>query len=62
VSDGIFWHGPAEFCWHESVAGTTFASKTTPAKFKMHQQIFRCASKIINLNDFDMLSKNSALK
>jgi hypothetical protein len=26
-SDGIFWHAPAEFCWHESFAGTNFASK-----------------------------------
>jgi hypothetical protein len=31
-----------------SFAGATFASKTAPAKFKMRQQNFRRASKIIN--------------
>ena len=56
-SEGIFWHARAEFCWHESFAGTTIASKTAPAKFKMREQNFRCASKIINPNDFDMPSK-----
>jgi hypothetical protein len=44
----FFWRVPEEFCWHESFAGATFASKTAPAKFKMHQQNFRCASKTIN--------------
>jgi hypothetical protein len=40
MSDDIFWHTPAEFCWPGSFAGTTFASKTAPAKFKMRQQNF----------------------
>jgi hypothetical protein len=37
--------------------GVTFASKTAPAKFKMCQQNFRRAGKIINPNDFDMPHK-----
>jgi hypothetical protein len=61
-SDGIFWHTPAELCWCKSFAGATFASKTAPAKFKMRQQNFRRASKIINPNHFDMPSKKNALK
>jgi hypothetical protein len=35
-----------------SFAGATFISKTAPAKFKMHQQNFSRASKIIYPNDF----------
>ncbi len=53
-SDGFFWRASPRFCWRGPFAGATFASKTAPAKFKMHQQNFRCASKIINPNDFDM--------
>jgi hypothetical protein len=48
---------PAEFFWHGSFAGATFASKTVPAKFKMRQQNLRCTSKIINPNDFNMPRK-----
>jgi hypothetical protein len=47
-SDCIFWRVPAEFCWRGSFAGATFISKTAPAKFKMRQQNFRCASKILH--------------
>jgi hypothetical protein len=36
------------FAGAKSFAGATFASKTAPAKFKMRQQIFIRASKIIN--------------
>jgi hypothetical protein len=52
-SDGLVWRTPAEFCWCGSFAGTTFTSKTASAKFKMCQQNFKPASKIINPNDFD---------
>jgi hypothetical protein len=48
MTDGIFWHAPAEFCWRGSFAGVTFASKTAPETFQMCQQNFRCTSKIIN--------------
>ncbi len=62
-SDGIFWHAPAECCWHRSFAGVTFISKTMPAKFKMRQQNFRHASKIINPNEFcDMPRKQKLCK
>jgi hypothetical protein len=61
-SDGIFWCTPAEFCWRGSFAGATFISKTAPAKFKMRQQNFRRASKIINPNDFsDMPRKKKGI-
>jgi hypothetical protein len=40
----------------------TFASKTAQAKLKMRQQNFRCASKIINPNDFDMPRKKQMHK
>jgi hypothetical protein len=54
---------PAEFCWCRSLAGATFISKTAQANFKMHQQIFRRASEIINPNDFfDIPSKKNSLK
>jgi hypothetical protein len=62
MSDGIFWHVPADFCWRKSFAGATFAAKTAPTKFKIRHQNFRCASKIINPNDFDTPSKKNVLK